>query len=161
VRFGAEAGISVPLAMNMGLSGAPKLPRFLCARPAVLNLSRAVMQDRPPAAAWKDTLGHRRPVVGTLAGRRTERRSRQDGRSESLTPSRSQARPAGTRSYAIRMRLVGGSAADPAGLAFPRLSGPSSTEGRSAVLTSTAGPSLLLKLDRFPCTRFWGSYVIL
>ena len=75
-----------------------KTPRF-SGRPTTLNLPRAVMQDRLPAAAWKDTLGHRRlsapngtgSRLGTLPG------------PKSPTPSRSQARPAGTlRAYKER-----------------------------------------------------------
>ena len=47
--------------------------RFLCGRPAVLNPFHATTQSSPPAAAWKDTLGSRRPAFLTApAGRRTE-----------------------------------------------------------------------------------------
>ena len=57
LRFGA----------SMILSGAASAPRFLRLS-GTLNPSCTVMQDGPPAAAWKDTLG--------AADNRTERRSR-------------------------------------------------------------------------------------
>src|ERR687885_464357 len=59
------------------------------------------MQSRLPAAAWKDTLGQRRPALAShRLGRVAERNGFEAGSSpnappENPTPSRSQARPAG------------------------------------------------------------------
>src|ERR671926_595065 len=58
--------------------------RFLCGRPAALNASPAEMQDKPPAAAWKDTLDGpwrpRGPPNGTGSGpMATDLRARRAG----------------------------------------------------------------------------------